>query len=85
MFELQFIFVLVFVFFITIPFGYVREKSTRFSARWFIMIHAPIPFIFAFRVCLDIALTFERLPFLVAIYLLGQYVGKVLYMRFGKK
>ena len=36
-------------FIINIPFGYLRNKTQKFSARWFLYVHLSIPLIIAAR------------------------------------
>ena len=36
-------------FIINIPFGYLRNKTRKFSARWFLYVHLSIPLIIAAR------------------------------------
>ncbi|KPQ43847.1 MAG: hypothetical protein MPEBLZ_01564 [Candidatus Methanoperedens nitroreducens] len=38
------------VFLINLPFGYIRGNAARFSRKWIMAIHIPVPFIFLIRI-----------------------------------
>lgn len=61
------------VFLLNLPFGYLRSKSTRFSRRWMMAIHIPVPFVFLLRVFSGFNLTV--IPLLVVSDVAGQLVG----------
>ena len=56
-----------------LPLGYLRENCRKFSLRWFILIHASIPFIIALRLMLDFNWTV--IPFTRACAVIGQIAG----------
>ena len=58
---------------INLPFGYYRKRARRFSLRWFLCIHLPIPFIFLGRVLSN--LDFRYIPIFVTAAVLGQIIG----------
>jgi len=58
---------------LNLPFGYARARTRRFSFRWFLCIHIPIPFIFIARILSHIDLKY--IPFLALAALIGQIVG----------
>jgi len=58
---------------INLPFGYFRKKTRRFSLKWFLCVHIPIPFIFLARVLSH--LDFRYIPLLVAAAVIGQIWG----------
>jgi hypothetical protein len=58
---------------INLPFGYARAKSKRYSLRWFIYIHVPIPIIFIARTISHIE--FKYIPFIAFAAILGQLLG----------
>jgi hypothetical protein len=60
-------------FMLNVPFGYFRGKTKRYSFRWFLFIHIPIPFIVSARTIshLDI----EYIPLLVFAAVAGQVLG----------
>lgn len=58
---------------INLPFGYLRKGTKRFSFKWFLCIHVPIPFIFIARVLSH--LDFRYIPLFVAAAVIGQLWG----------
>ncbi|HBO85189.1 MAG: hypothetical protein A2X59_01710 [Nitrospirae bacterium GWC2_42_7] len=64
------IFVLTFV--LNLYFGFLRSKTKRFSFKWFLYIHLPIPVVFVARV-------FENIDFrYIPIFLLAAVTGQIL-------
>ena len=64
---------------LNLPFGYLRARSKKYSAPWFIYIHIPIPFIIFLR--LSFGFDWKAIPLIVAAALIGQFVGG----RIGRK
>lgn len=58
---------------INLPFGYFRKKAKRFSFRWFLYIHLPIPFIILARILAHI--DFKYIPIFIAAAFIGQLWG----------
>jgi hypothetical protein len=58
---------------INLPFGYLRKGTKRYSLKWFLCIHVPIPFIFIARVLSH--LDFRYIPLFVAAAVVGQIWG----------
>lgn len=58
---------------INLPFGYLRRKAKRFSLKWFLYIHIPIPVIFLARVLSH--LDFRYIPIFVFAAIIGQLWG----------
>ncbi len=58
---------------INLPFGYFRKKARKFSLKWFLCIHVPIPLIFLARVSAN--LNFRYIPLFVAAAVAGQVLG----------
>ncbi len=57
---------------LNLPFGYARTKTKRYSLRWFLCIHVPIPFIF-------IAKTFSHIEMkYIPIFVLAAITGQIL-------
>ncbi|WP_456397453.1 hypothetical protein [Desulfurobacterium sp.] len=75
---------LFFVVFLTLvlnlPFGWLREGTEKFSKKWFLYIHLPIPFIIACRIILGISIKFA--PVLIATAVVGQLVGGMIRRRY---
>ena len=68
-------FVVLFTFALNVPFGWWRAGVRKFSAAWFVAIHAPVPVIVALRFALGLPFRWETLPLFVAAYFGGQFVG----------
>lgn len=66
-------FVVLITFLLNLPFGWLREGVKKFSPLWFLYVHLPIPFIIALRIGLGVSWKFA--PLLIAIAVLGQFVG----------
>jgi type III secretory pathway component EscU len=58
---------------LNLPFGYARAKAKKYSLRWFLYIHIPIPFIFIARVLSHIEIKY--IPFLALAAIIGQLAG----------
>ncbi|MDR2870811.1 MAG: hypothetical protein LBV04_10200 [Deferribacteraceae bacterium] len=63
----------VLAFSLNIPLGAWRARQRKFSARWFIGIHASVPLIVALRIYFDVHTGFIAL--FIALAVLGQLVG----------
>jgi hypothetical protein len=63
----------VFTLMINLPFGYARAKAARYSFRWFLYIHIPIPFIFIARTFSHIE--YKYIPLLAVAAIAGQVLG----------
>ncbi len=61
------------VFLINLPFGYMRSKATKFSKRWMMAVHIPVPFVFLLRVFSG--LNWTVIPLLVLSDIAGQIAG----------
>lgn len=61
------------VFLINLPFGYMRSKAARFSRRWMMAIHIPVPFVFLLRVFSG--LNWTVIPLLLLSDIAGQLAG----------
>lgn len=71
------------VFLINLPFGYMRSKATKFSRQWMMAIHIPVPFVFLLRVISG--LNWTVIPLLVLSDIAGQMVGGKLNKREAEK
>lgn len=58
---------------INLPFGHLRSKAKRYSLRWFLCIHLPIPFIYFLRKILMVPGL--AIPLIVVAAVLGQVWG----------
>lgn len=70
-----FISILLTVFLINIPFGYWRENVRKFSWQWIVAIHAPVPAVIAMRIYSGLGFQLWSVPFMVAAYFGGQFLG----------
>lgn len=64
---------LVLTLLINLPFGSARAKAKRYSLRWFLYIHVPIPIIFMMRNLTHIEMKY--IPFFAAAAVMGQVIG----------
>lgn len=62
-----------FTFMLNMPFGYLRGKTKRFSLKWFLYIHLPIPFVLLARILSNTDMTY--IPLLVLAAVIGQVWG----------
>ncbi len=58
---------------INLLFGYLRNRTKKFSLKWFLCIHLPIPLIFFARVSSHLG--FQYVPIFVVAALAGQIIG----------
>jgi hypothetical protein len=63
----------IFTLLINLPFGYFRSKTKKYSFRWFLYIHIPIPLIFVARTLSHIE--FRYIPIFILAALAGQILG----------
>lgn len=61
------------VFLINIPFGYIRSNATKFSRKWMMAVHIPVPFVFLLRIFSG--LNWTVIPLLVLSDVAGQIAG----------
>ncbi|MBZ0154626.1 MAG: hypothetical protein K8I29_00235 [Alphaproteobacteria bacterium] len=62
-----------FTFLLNLPFGYIRKHSRRFSLKWFLCVHVPVPLVIAARLLAHTDYRYVPLFFLAA--LAGQWYG----------
>lgn len=65
--------IFMFTFLLNLPFGYLRDRSKKYSLKWILYIHLPVPFVFFARIMAQLELKYVPL-FLVAA-ILGQFIG----------
>jgi hypothetical protein len=63
------------VFLLNIPFGYWRAGCRKFSWRWLLAVHAPVPAVIALRLASGIGFQLISYPVLVAAFFVGQRCG----------
>ncbi len=71
----QYAIAIVLTFAINLPFGWWRGGVRKFSPAWFVAIHAPVPLVIALRFVLGLPFRWGALPFFVAAYFGGQFIG----------
>lgn len=64
------------VFLINLPFGALRGRERKYSFKWFLYIHLPIPAVVFLRIYSDIGFAFYTYPILVAAFFGGQMIGR---------
>jgi len=74
----------LYVFLLTLPFGYWRASVKKLSWKWFLFIHLPIPFIIFLRFYFELGFSFYTFLFLDTCFILGQFIGGKLYLKFKK-
>ncbi|RPI62112.1 MAG: hypothetical protein EHM44_07405 [Ignavibacteriales bacterium] len=75
------ILVAIFVFLLNLPFGYWRANVKKNSFQWVLAIHIPVPFIIAARIFSDIGFELYTYLILVGAFFLGQFIGRLFYIR----
>jgi hypothetical protein len=63
----------ILAFIINLPFGYLRKKSKKYSFKWFLCIHMPVPVIVLVRILFHI--DFRFIPLFILAAISGQYLG----------
>jgi hypothetical protein len=58
---------------LNVPFGYLRARSRKYSFRWFLWIHLPVPFVILSR--LVTSTDYRIIPLLLIASLAGQFLG----------
>lgn len=65
--------VFMFTLLLNLPFGYLRGRSRKYSIKWVLYIHLPVPFVFLARVMSQLELKYIPLFLLAAV--MGQLLG----------
>lgn len=65
--------VFLLTFLLNLPFGWLRRNERRFSFKWFLYIHLPIPLIIVLRIWFGINLWL--IPLVIAVAVAGQAIG----------
>jgi hypothetical protein len=58
-----------------LPLGYWRTGVKKFSVRWFIAVHAAIPFVVLLRMALGVGWQLATFPLFAGAYFLGHFLG----------
>ncbi|MFO0751813.1 MAG: hypothetical protein U0411_00625 [Thermodesulfovibrionales bacterium] len=67
------LFISFFTLLLNLPFGYVRRRARRFSLKWFLCVHAPVPFVIAARLLSHA--DYRYIPLFVLAAIAGQWCG----------
>ena len=65
---------------LNLPFGYWRASEEKFSTRWFLAVHAPVPLVIALRVFSGLGWQFITFPILIGAFFGGQIIGGKLHL-----
>jgi len=68
------------VFILNLPFGYWRANERKLSTRWFLSIHAPVPFVIALRLLSGLGWQLITFPILIGAFFGGQWIGGKLHL-----
>ena len=68
------------VFILNLPFGYWRANEQKLSTRWFLSIHAPVPFVIALRLLSGLGWQLITFPILIGAFFGGQWIGGRLHL-----
>ena len=71
----------LFVFLLNIPFGYWRESVKKFSWKWVVAIHAPVPLVIMARMAAGYGFKWWVIVPSVIAYFAGQFLGSRLSRR----
>lgn len=63
------------ILFMNLPFGFWRAGVPRFSRRWFLAVHAPVPLAIGLRFLIGVGWRVRLLPLFVGVYFAGQFLG----------
>lgn len=69
---------------LNLPFGYWRVAVPKFSLRWFLAVHLPIPVVVAMRMLSGLGFKLYTFPVIIGAYFTGQYLGGALRRRNGR-
>lgn len=65
--------IVLFCIVINLPFGMWRSGCRKFSLKWFVAVHAPVPLVIAVRLLLDVPSIY--IPLFIAAAIGGQFIG----------
>ncbi len=70
---------------INVPFGYWRAGTRKFTLRWFVAVHAPVPLVVALRLGTGVTARLGTIPLLIGAFFAGQMVGGALRKRWNAR
>jgi len=62
-----------FAFILNLPFGYIRKSAKKYSLKWFLCIHVPVPMVIIARIATHTGYTF--IPVFILVSIAGQVCG----------
>lgn len=65
--------IILLAFVLNIPFGYFRQRSRKFSVRWWLYVHMPVPLVIVARIALNADYRF--IPVFILSAVAGQFFG----------
>ncbi len=65
--------IIVLAFVLNLPFGYLRSRSKKYSLKWFIYIHMPVPIVVLARLISQTDYNF--IPLFIIAAIVGQFFG----------
>jgi hypothetical protein len=60
---------------LNLPFGFWRAGVRKFSLRWVLAVHAPVPMVIALRILSGLGWRLETFPVMVGAFFTGQFLG----------
>lgn len=60
---------------LNLPFGWLRAGVARFTRRWLLYVHLPVPAVVALRLLLGLGWHWTTYPLLIGAYAAGQLGG----------
>jgi hypothetical protein len=60
---------------LNLPFGFWRAGVGKFSARWILAVHAPVPLVVAIRLLSGLGWHLITFPILMGAFFAGQFLG----------
>jgi hypothetical protein len=60
---------------LNLPFGFWRAGAGKYSARWIVAVHAPVPLVVAVRLFSGLSWHLITFPVLIGAFFTGQFVG----------
>ncbi len=60
---------------LNLPFGFWRAGVGKFSTRWILAVHLPVPLVIAIRVLAGLGWHLITFPILVGAFFTGQFLG----------
>ena len=63
----------VFAFILNLPFGYIRKGAKKYSRKWLLCVHAPVPMIIIARITTHT--DYRYIPVFILVSVAGQVCG----------